>query len=231
MFVAVTVLALVGKTFIRDRGAPIFNPAALGIGLGYILSLFLLKAGILRETLFESWWGADLQFTFFKFSPVLWVISFVILGLFIYYCKRFNKLTHAIAFYVTYIGLAFLYFQVKAVPVIWMTYLMNIFTGSFIFLAFVMVSEPKTSPVLKDQQLWLGITGGVILFIFSNIFPDYIPALNIEIPTIAALLLLNYITYVVKSNGVKPLPVPTAAVPSVAPQQSSKPTQPQTKVV
>lgn len=235
MFMAVTLFAIVGKTFIRDRGAPIFNPAALGIGLGYLLSLVLFKAGMLRETLFESWWGADLQFTFFKFSPVLWVISFVILGLFVYYCKRFNKLNHALAFYFTYIGLSFLYFQVKGVPVIWMTYLLNIFTGSFIFLAFVMVSEPKTSPVLKNQQVWLGITGGVILFIFSNIIPEYLPAFNVEIPTIAALLLLNYVTYVVKSNGMRPTAPAVAATkpssPPVAPQQSSKPPQPQVKVV
>lgn len=227
LYMAAAALAILGKTFIRDRGAPIFNPAALGIALGYLLSLILLKAGIVRETLFESWWGSDLQFTFFKFSPVLWVISFAILGLFIYYCKRFNKLNHAVAYYVTYIGLSFLYYQVKDVPIIWMTYLMNIFTGSFIFLAFVMVSEPKTSPVMKNQQIWLGITGGVILFIFSSMIPEHLPALNTEIPTIAALLVLNYITYIVKSNGVRPAPVVTP----VAPQQPLNPPQPQAKVV
>ena len=213
MYVVVMVLALLGKFLIRYKGAPVFNPAALGIALGYVVSVGFVKLGILKETLFESWWGADLQFTFYKFAPVLWVISVLLLASLIYFAKRYNKLNHAVSYYVAYIIITFLYLQVKGVPVTWSTYLLNIFTSSFIFLAFVMVSEPKTSPILKNQQVWLGILGAIFLFITNNFIPDYFPLLNVEIPTVLALLLLNGVTFLVKS---RPITRPVApAVPPV----------------
>lgn len=198
MYVIVMVLALVAKFTIRYKGAPVFNPAAMGIVLGYIVSVILVKTGMLQETLFESWWGSDLQFSFYRYLPVLWVISPLLLAGFIYFAKRFNKLNHALSFYLTYIVISFLYLQVKGVPVDWKTYILNIFTGSFVFLAFVMVTEPKTSPIMKPQQIWLGIAGGIILFVYSNLIPDYAPALNSEVPTVAALLTLNLLTFIVK---------------------------------
>jgi hypothetical protein len=90
-----------------------------------------------------------------------------------------------------------------------------------------MVTEPKTSPVMKNQQVWLGITGGIILFVFSNIIPDYFSFLNVEIPVVSALLVLNFITYFVKKRAMRQ-PVPVAAKVVVPPAVAS---QPQEKVV
>lgn len=227
MYIVVMVMALLGKFLIRGKSGPIFNPAALGIALGYVVSVVLVKIGLLQETLFESWWGSDLQFTFYRYLPVLWVLSAGLLFGFLYYAKRFNKLNHGFAYYLTYMIISFLYLQVKGMPISSNTYLLNLFTGSFIFLSFVMVTEPKTSPIMKNQQIWLGITGGIILFIFSNIIPDYLPFLNIEIPVVSALLVLNLITYMVKTRAMLP-PVPVGAKPAVPIAPAN---QPQTKVV
>lgn len=227
MYIVVMVMALLGKFLIRGKSGPVFNPAALGIALGYVVSVVLVKMGLLQETLFESWWGSDLQFTFYKYLPVLWVLSAGLLFGFLYYAKRFNKLNHGLAYYLTYMIISFLYLQVKGIPISWNTYLLNLFTGSFIFLSFVMVTEPKTSPVMKNQQVWLGITGGIILFVFSNIIPDYFSFLNVEIPVVSALLVLNFITYFVKTRAMRQ-PVPVAAKVVVPPAVAS---QPQEKVV
>lgn len=198
MYIVVLALAVLGKHYLRYRMMPIFNPAALGIALAYIVSIFFTKLGILPDTLFESWWGSDLQYSFLSSSPLQWIVIAVLVSLFLYFAKRFNRLPHALVYFFTYIGFYIMYSLVKGSSLDWISYLVNLCTGPFVFLAFVMVTEPKTSPVMKNQQIWLGVIGGAILFVISNIIPDYIPKMSIGIPTIGALLLLNYATFLIK---------------------------------
>lgn len=200
MFPVVVTAMLIGKKIARYKNQPIFNPAALGLFLGWVVSAVLVLSGFTRETLFISWWGADLMYNVLNLVPVLPLLSFVLTAGLVYYAYKFRKLVHGLFFLGTYLICysAFVVARTGAPPSV--DYFVATATGSLLFLVFVMVTEPKTSPVVPVQQVWLGIAGGLLLFLFYNFFPENIPALSLEAPDIVALLLLNGLTFVVKQR-------------------------------
>lgn len=200
MFLVAVGATLAGKKVFRYKNQPVFNPAALGLFIAWLISLLLVLAGLMRETLFISWWGADLMYDILNQVPLLSLLSFALSAGLVYYAYKFRKLVHALFFLVTYLicYTAFVLAGTGALPSL--NYFIATATGSLMFLVFVMVTEPKTSPVIPSQQVWLGITGGVLLFLFYNFFPENIPALSLEAPDIVALLILNLLTFVVKQR-------------------------------
>jgi hypothetical protein len=166
LFALTVGIALISKSLIRFKGQPIFNPAAFGIYMTYLISLVLVKIGALRYPAIESWWGADFLFTFAERMPVFWVVSLFFIIFFIISANRFRKLEHATIYYLTYTGAYLLYAVfLKNIPLEPIPFIISFFTSSYVFLAFVMVVEPKTSPILPKQQFWLGIVGGLLLFV------------------------------------------------------------------
>lgn len=193
--------SLVFKSLFRYKGQPIFNPAAMGVYMTYLISLSLVNLGLLRYPAIESWWGGDLLFTFAEKYPIFWIIPMVLFAGLVYYADRFRKLVHGVIYFVTYLILYVLYTVVlKGTELLVPQFIMATFTSSYIFLTFVMVTEPKTSPILKNQQIWLGIVGGSILFLCTNIIPENTQGLGMFSVTSFALLLLNLVTFFVKNK-------------------------------
>lgn len=232
---AVAVLGmLLGKLYIRYKSQPIFNPAALGILLGYLFSVLIKAATGTTQTLFESWWGTDVLYSFYKNMPVLQLFAYLLLALMIYFAWKFRKLTHAVTYLVTYLLCMFVMGQVTGHSAFVFSPTMLLEMSSLFFLTFVMVTEPKTSPILRNHQIGLGVFGGLALFVVSQWIPVYVPALSVEIPWVTALLILNLATFLTKQNffmkknvaltssapaaspPVSPTPAPSTAAPGVS---------------
>ncbi len=215
IFPLTVAVAMFFKSMIRYKGQPIFNPAAFGVYMTYLISLVLVGIGILRYPAIESWWGADFLFTFAEKMPVLWTVSIFFIFFFIFSAHRFRKLEHASIYYLTYIGAYMIYavfFQnISLEPI---PFIISFFTSSYVFLAFIMVAEPKTSPVLPNHQIWLGIVGGILLFLCTNIISDTFTGVGYLTVTTFPLIVLNLITFYVKNhnNFSRGTPVPVIPV-------------------
>ena len=138
-----TFFALTLKFFIEWRGSPVVNPAAAAL---------LLTAGVLAlipglDQPFISWWGASFWQLPFGLS-----VSFILLAIWIlggFYVWR--KWAIFFGFLLTYFLLVLIFYSISDNPGIGV--LQFAFTDSTVFfLASIMLSEPKTSPVLPWKQ-------------------------------------------------------------------------------
>ena len=87
IYAIATALAIMFKSLFRYKGQPIFNPAALGVLMAYLVSLPLAANGLLKYPAYESWWGADLNFSFANQIPVLWILPIIFMILLFYQDK------------------------------------------------------------------------------------------------------------------------------------------------
>ncbi|HLL60538.1 MAG TPA: hypothetical protein VK338_02380 [Candidatus Nitrosocosmicus sp.] len=196
--VGITVLL---KAVVRFKGSPIFNPAGFGLFVTFYLTDLLHKLGLTKESLFVSWWGSDIVRTMYETSMILRIIPIILLLTFIYFAWRFRKLLHASFFAFTFIVFMLVYsaIQGSANEFNQVTQLIFALTlNAFAFLTLVMVSEPKTSPILRNHQITLGILGGVLLFVVT-IYP--LPIGDID-PYILGLIMLNLLTFLFKKYRV-----------------------------
>ena len=197
IFPIAIVMTVAAKYIFRYRQLPIFNPAAMGLFLTYCLSVLLHKMGFIHETLFVSWWGAELNRTSYAQSPALYILPAIFVVLLLYFSHKYKKLLHGAVFLITYLLTATIFSLVtgKSINTIFQLITFTLLS-SYAFLSFVMVTEPKTSPIIPKQQIILGIIGGMLLFIFANYLPHIKTML--EIPEIIALLILNIFTLIFK---------------------------------
>lgn len=135
--------------FLRSPMGPLFNPAALG---GLILSLF----GYL-----PSWWGVNPPPRFLLAGIDISILAWIVAAGAAYVVYRYRKLSIAGSALLA-IGLSYaLLFQENP------TYLL--LEGTLLFFVFVMASEPKTSPVVRHEQIIYGLLIGT-LFSFGLYF-------------------------------------------------------------
>lgn len=208
-------ITLILKTFVRYKGSPIFNPANMGLFVSFYVTYVLKKFGIVNETVFISWWGADLLRSIWE-RNVLVVVPILLLSSFMYYVWKFRKQNHAISFLLTYLAataVMFATYKAKNLSVDF-SILYRILVSSFGFLVLVMVAEPKTSPILPHHQIWLGVVGGLIMFWITFYMPvswDIVAELD---PFVLGLVILNILTFMTKyiSNR-KPIVIPTTSAP------------------
>jgi Na+-translocating ferredoxin:NAD+ oxidoreductase RnfD subunit len=165
-------VAIIGRYFIRYKGRPVFNPAALGMYLTYLITLVLTKIGLLKSTLFISWWaadfGKDLELGDFRIS----IYALIFLPIFFYFVYKFRRHWLGITFFVSLIvfqSLSFLIFDNKEAADL--IYLLSGGLGTWLFMSFLMVIEPKTSPAFKNYQIILGIVGSLTLTALNR-FPE-----------------------------------------------------------
>lgn len=128
------------KHFIRLNRQPVFNPAAAGIFVAVLLGAL------------ETWWGASFapRFTNLGIS----IAAFLTLPVGAYLADAYKKWGVALSFIAVY-GLGMLIW-LKTFP---FTILLE---GTILFLAFIMVSEPKTSPSLLVQQIVFGSSVAIL---------------------------------------------------------------------
>lgn len=204
LFLGLGLTAELLQRLIRFPTGPSMNPAALTALLASLIGFYPL------------WWGAS-------FSPRLPLIKdgisiavFLTIPIAGYVAHTYKKLPAAFAFLVSF-GLFYLLI-VQQNP------LFLLIEGTLIFFAFVMVVEPKTSPVLRNQQLLYGATIGLLSAIANKIYF----AEPYSGPLIVSNLLFNlyrnrqFLATKLKGN-------PKAAQPVVAPGQPAQPTPIQTQ--
>ena len=168
------------KDFLRPGGSHIFNPAASGLMVGFLL--FGLN---------PSWWGPT-PYSLDKFHPVnillaLSVFSFAYVSLWRY--KRYFNV------------LAYLVVSVVLQIVLLATSPMNAFQALInpgsLFFALVMLPEPMTTPTKKLRQVLFGTFVAVfnvgVIYLMAN---GMIPAFN-NFPdtSLVALLLANLLFF------------------------------------
>jgi len=137
-------LAVLSKYILRSRSANLFNPAALAI----VASYYVFHTG-------QSWWGALPEVT-----PFL-QIALIAGGIFM--TDRVNKMPMVLAF----LGPYFLLFTATAY-VSDPTRVSEVFRPpdlqAALFFAFIILTDPPTSPTKYPDQLWCGAITAVISY-------------------------------------------------------------------
>ena len=189
VFLAVGVITEVVQRFARMKTGPIMNPAAAG-------ALALAIAGFLPD-----WWGASFAPRFELAGALISVPVFILVLFLIYIANKYRKLwisgTAILGFAVTY------FFLFKFSP--WSI----LADGTLLFFFFLMVPEPKTSPVLQQQQLVYGGAIGVLAAVLlkAGFLEPYLGA-----------LIAGNLGYAIWRTWMKPKPrplTPVAPVPTV----------------
>lgn len=176
VFVACAI-AVLSKFFLRMKGSNVFNPAALGL-----FGLAILSIG-------SSWWAT----TTVSVYGVAISLS-VVLVIAAYECRR---LSLAFSFIITSALLS-----IVGSPPFTLGNVAIAFLSVNYFLAFIMLTEPKTSPPKRNVQIVYGIYVAVIYVILVILLP---PKLYISQMVVFAALLLGNLTYAVskKLGGMK----------------------------
>jgi Na+-translocating ferredoxin:NAD+ oxidoreductase RnfD subunit len=145
-----SVAAVLSKYILRSRTANIFNPAALAI----IASFYVFHTG-------QSWWGALTE------TPLAVQSILLALGLFI--TDRVNKIPLVLAFLGTY----FLLFTVTAFvgDPRWVSEIYRSPDAeAALFFAFIILTDPPTSPAKYPDQIICGILVAAVSFFFFEWF-------------------------------------------------------------
>ena len=147
IFVAAAV-AIASKYLIRLKGRHIFNPATLGL----LVSLSLFKLG-------DEWWAASALFSFAGFAvPV--TLLLVIAN------YKADKLKVSIPFLAVTAGL-YAATQLFKNPLT-ASVLFSLFTSLPFYFAFIMLSEPKTSPNKPREQIAFGVAVAIVVFLLDS---------------------------------------------------------------
>lgn len=143
MFPLVGVITELAQRLIRVPTGPVFNPAALGT---LIVSFFYLL---------PSWWGTNFSPRIPITAEGLSASALITIPVAGFIAWKYKKLwiggTAALVTCVLYV----LLFQVSPVYVL--------FEGTLAFFFLVMAVEPKTSPIIRNEQIVFGVVIGVCL--------------------------------------------------------------------
>ena len=141
-----SVAAVTSKYVIRSRHANVFNPAAIAI----IASFYVFHTG-------QSWWGALTE------APLLTQGVLLLAGIFI--TDRVNKMPLVL----TFLGTYFLLFTAMAFvgnP----RWVSEIYRSpdieAVLFFAFIILTDPPTSPAKYPDQIVCGVLVAVVSFAF-----------------------------------------------------------------
>ncbi|MBI2580684.1 RnfABCDGE type electron transport complex subunit D [Candidatus Woesearchaeota archaeon] len=146
-------VAIASKYVIKLKGRHIFNPATLGL----LVSLWRFSLG-------DVWWAA---------SPIVWVAGFAfpLTLLLIVANYKAGKLMASIPFLAATVVL-YAATQFVTVPFT-ATGLLTFFSSLPFYFAFIMLSEPKTSPNAHREQLIFGISVAVLVFALEHAHVKY----------------------------------------------------------
>lgn len=195
----VCILTILIKVILRDKGKPLFNPAVLGLFLTFYLNQLLVNLEIADSRLLISWWGTAYWFKEFGelfISPFTLIYSLI----FAYFAWKYKKLHLSLAFLISFFIFTFidysLNFSLADLSIMTDFSRLNLYDainlsliGSWLFLAFVMLIEPKTSPIFGKQQIFYGIFAALIFTVLNSEITNIQPLWTILI--LNALLFLQ----------------------------------------
>ena len=193
----VVAFVVFSKFFMEYKGSPIFNPVVLGLFALEILANFIPSLNLT----FVSWWGASYSFGSIPITLILiaiWIIfSF----------KNWRKWAVALSYLGFFAVLAFSVLSLFHAPSTQsaLDWLKFAFTDSTIyFFTFIMLAEPRTSPLMKSQQ----VIYGLLAAIFSTIY------LTTNFPTsdLLAILVPNLYFFITKWLMLRKSQAPKVAV-------------------
>jgi hypothetical protein len=142
------------QRLVRLPTGPVFNPAAAGT----LVTALLLQ----RWAMLPTWWGVSFSPRWYVIPEGLSIASLVLVPVAIWIAWKYKKLWTSLALI---LASAVTYFVVFGVSP---SYL--VFEGTLFFFALVMASEPKTSPVLRNEQLIFGTLIGVVMVLLLKIY-------------------------------------------------------------
>ena len=202
-----------GKFIFRKNKQPIFNPAALGIAITYLVAKIINQINPASDTLLISWWGADMFQNITRDIPIVNVIVPVFFFFLLFYgASLFKKIPYVLSFLITFMLATFTYTFLIDSPEKAISFISLTLFNATAFCALVMLPEPKTSPNFPNQQIMVGIIAGVSLFLFNTFFGAW----PVD-PLINSILVANMATLIIKVSGQRPvtsIPVPSSPVSS-----------------
>lgn len=179
--ILIIVAAAVGiKDFLRISDRHIFNPAASGLMVGFIL--FGLN---------PSWWGPT-PYSFDKFHPVNILLAVSVFALAYVSCWRYKRYFNVLCYLVVSIVL-----QVLLLDSTFSNAVAAMINPGSLFFALVMLPEPMTTPMKKLRQALFGILVAIVnigvIYLMAN---EMIPAFsNFPDTSLVALLLANLLFF------------------------------------
>jgi len=141
-----SVAAVLSKYLFRTRSANVFNPAALAI----VASYFVFHTG-------QSWWGA--------LTDVAPVAKVILLAAGVFITDRVNKLPLVL----TFLGAYFLLFTTMAFgsnPLAVAEIFRTPDAEAALYFAFIILTDPPTSPAKYPDQIVCGLIVAVVSFAF-----------------------------------------------------------------
>jgi hypothetical protein len=142
--------ALVFRLIFRYRRKPILNPAVSGILIVVMFSLFFEKLNP-----FISWWGVSFAPRIFEKISIAALLT-IIIG--IYLARKTAKRYVMTGIIFAFLLVVFLnIFFSKSYDLVFL-----FLDGTFVFAVLVMLSEPKTSPIRKNQQIIYSLVFAVV---------------------------------------------------------------------
>lgn len=194
---------LIINGFIRYKGFPVFNPAAIAIFCVFIISSILFNLGLVKGTIFVSWWGANLVKGIDPTSLFTSILGLILTFFFVYYAYAFRKWAYGVIFIISYIVLRFVFILFYANNIdVGLLSISNSLYALLIFFAFVMLSEPKTTPLRNVAQLFYGFIAAFIYFLlFTARNLDLLTVLDInfeEMVEVITILIMNLIFLIQK---------------------------------
>ena len=172
-----SIAAVISKLFIKIKNVNIFNPAAFGllVGLGVML-------------IGDQWWGS--------ISYSIGAFTLPIALIFIVSAYESKRVPTALSFAIIFIIISFIFNADHSID--------NLFTSiisiNYLF-AFLMITEPKTSPYRIYPQILYGA--------FIALLSYAIAYIGILYPYLIALLVANVIYAVYRRNGNRLMPKKT----------------------
>ncbi len=147
-----TFLTISSKFFLNTKKGQIINPAVFGLLSAYLIIKILPGENIF----FISWWGTNTSAELFGINfqgyiPLFLMAFWIFFGL-----KNWRKYPTLISFLVTHFLLIIITKQsIETVKFIFLDATIYFYTA-------IMLIEPKSSPILKKQQIEFGILAGII---------------------------------------------------------------------
>jgi Na+-translocating ferredoxin:NAD+ oxidoreductase RnfD subunit len=141
-----SIAAVLSKYLFRTRSANVFNPAALAI----IASFYVFHTG-------QSWWGA--------LTDVVPIAKVVLLAAGVFIADRVNKLPLVL----TFLGAYFLLFTITAFvsnPLAVAEIFRTPDVEAVLYFAFIILTDPPTSPAKYPDQIVCGLIVAVVSFAF-----------------------------------------------------------------
>lgn len=165
-----TFVAVFSKFYLEPRSMPIVNPAVLGILVAAGISYLIPSLG----NPLVSWWGASFMGYFSLIIIALWVL---------FGFSKWRKWP----LFITFIIAQAVFFAIRGES---LNGLIGIFTDSTIyFLATIMLADPKTSPILKSQQVIFALIAAASYNFFLHFGLPYFDMLAIALANLGFALM------------------------------------------